>query len=615
MKKNHIVTLICLFVIFYISNRLSYIFSLTPDTNILLRVNLVFQNISQYFFGLISLQVVDLVVGIATVIFLLLIMEIKSTGKKNFRKGIEYGSAEWGTKKDIAPFLSKNKRNRILLSDTESIMINEEPDNPKYRRNRNVVVIGGAGSGKSRYVLKPNLLQLNSSYVITDPKGEMLRDTGDMFRRKGYKLKVFNTINLLNTLSYNAFSYIKTESDILKFIDYLIANTSDPKKTGGDEFWVNAEKLLYMAYIGLMLETCSPDEFNFTTLIRLVNLSQVDEDNPDKQNIVDMLFKEHAADFPDSFAVSQYKKYKLAAGKTAKSILIQVGTRLAPFDIKEVRDATKEDDLDLAKLGDEKTVLFLLVSDTSPTFNFLVGMLYSQMFNILIEHADQRPNGRLKYSVQCMLDEFANIGKIPNFEKLIATIRSRGISTVIFLQTLSQLKATYEKEADTIIGNCDTQIFLGGKDGTTLKEISESLGKETVDLVNRNLSYGQHKSWSDNNSSTGRELLTTSEISILDNSLSIINIRGVKPFLSKKIKLENHPNYHLLAEDESDGKQFNLPEYILEFKKNKMNTHDKPINLVAKNKAGTKESYNIRQNDFDPNLNFKKIAGKVIHVA
>lgn len=582
--------------LFYFANRLSYVFSLTPPTNIFMRLLLVVQNLSKYFIGLPSFKTVDLLFGIGVVSIILLIVVMKKNDK-NFRMGEEHGSAEWGLKQDIEPFLAKNKRNRILLSDTESIMINEEPEHPKNQRNRNILVVGGSGSGKTRFVVKPNLLQMNSSYVITDPKGEVLRDTGKMFLDNGYKVKVFNIVDLKKSLSYNPFAYVNSEADILKFVDFFMANTSDPSKSGGDEFWTHAEKLLYMAYVGLMFEAGKADEFNFNTLIRFVNASNVNEDDPSQQNVMDILFEEHGREFPDSFSVSQYKKFKLAAGKTAKSILISAGVRLAPFDIREVKDITNKDELELQKIGDEKTVFYLVISDTSTTFNFLAGILYSQMFNILIEHADKQPSGRLDVPVQFYLDEFANTGKIPNFERLIATIRSRAISTMIILQSKAQLKASYKDSADTIIGNCDSEIFLGGREGGTLKELSENLGKETIDVLNRNLSYGQHKSWSDSNTLTGRELMTSSELSVLDNSKSIVQIRGVKPFLSDKIDLTIHPNYPLLSDNVDDEKLFNFHVYVKDYRDSQLKPIEENKNFKFPNKDGKLEEYqDVSQN-------------------
>lgn len=604
--------------IFYFANRLSYIFSLTPPVNILLKITLVVQNFNKYFWGFPSLKPFDLMIGLGIVIIIIMIIEMRASDK-NFRRGEEHGSAEWGSRKDIEPFLSKNKRNRILLSNTESIMINEEPENPKNQRNRNVVVVGGSGSGKTRFMVKPNLLQMNSSYVITDPKGELLRDTGDMFRKNGYKIKVLNTVNLKKSLKYNPFVYIKSEADILKFVDFFMANTSDTTKTGGDEFWTDAEKLLYMAYIGLMFEAGKPEEINFSTLIRFINASAVNEDDENAVNVMDLLFREHEVEEPNSFAVSQYKTFKLAAGKTTKSILISAGVRLAPFDIQEVKDLTIEDELELEKVGDEKTVFYLVISDTSTTFNFLAGILYSQMFNILIEHADEQPSGRLDMPVQFYLDEFANIGKIPNFEKLIATIRSRAISAVIILQSKAQLKATYKDDADTIIGNCDSEIFLGGREGTTLKELSEFLGKETIDVLNRNLSYGQHKSWSDSNTQTGRELLTASELSVMDNSKSIVLIRGVKPFLSNKIELTEHPNYKFLSETTDFENLFSIDDYIQDYRDRKehpiseqqdfnfINSDGENESIKGVSKNPNKHSFTKVKQSNETTLNFNEI--------
>lgn len=576
--------------LFYFANRISYIFSLTPPIGMFQRIILVVQNFTKYFLGLPSFQTIDLLAGLSLVLVVIMVVVMKPD-KKNFRNGVEHGSAEWGTHKDIAPFMSKNKRNRILLSNTESIMINEEPEHPKYQRNKNVLVVGGSGSGKTRFVVKPNLLQMNSSYVITDPKGEVLRDTGTMFLESGYNVKIFNLVDLSKSLKYNPFAYISSEADILKFVDFFIANTSDPSKSGGDEFWIHAEKLLYMSYIGLMFEAGKKEEFNFSTLIRFVNASQVNENDENEKNVMDILFEEHEKEFPNSFAASQYKKFKLAAGKTAKSILISAGVRLAPFDIQQVRDVTNDDELDLRSIGNEKTVFYLVISDTSDTFNFLAGILYSQMFNILIEHADNQPGGRLDVPVQFYLDEFANTGKIPNFERLIATIRSREVSATIILQSKAQLKAIYKDSSDTIIGNCDSEIFLGGREGSTLKELSEQLGKETIDILNRNLSYGQHKSWSDSNSLSGRELMTSSEISVMDNSKSIVQIRGVKPFLSDKIELTKHPNYPLLSDSAGDKNMFNIEHFIHDFRNNLLNPEEHPESFEMDNEDGKQETY------------------------
>lgn len=598
-NKNYTPTIVLSTIVFYIFNRLSFMWRLTPERyNLFERISLVLDNFSSHFFGLPSFHTVDFLFGVGMVLVVLMIVEMRSTGKKNFRKGVEHGSAEWATKKDIEPFLSKNKRNRILLSDTESLPLNERPSHPKYERNKNVLLIGGSGSGKTRFFIKPNLLQFNSSYVVTDPKGELLRTTGDMFRKKGYKVKILNTVDFFQSMGYNFFSYIKSEKDILLTVDFIIKNTTEEQKTGGDDFWPKAERLLFLSLISYMFEECSSDEFNYDTFRRLLKTMTATEREDDVDNALDEMFAELESKFPDHFAVTQYEKFRQqAGGKTAKTILLSIGVRLAPFDIEEVRHVTKKDELDLESIGDEKTILYLVVSDTSSTFDFLGGLFYSQLFNKLIEHADRQPGGRLKYPVQCLLDEFINIGTIPNFERLIATMRSRGISAVIVLQALAQLKAKYKDSADTIIGNCDSEVFLGGREKTTLESLAKGLGKETIDVQNRNLSYGQHKSWSDSNSLTGRELLTQDELAKLDNSKCIVQIRGVKPFLSDKIQLENHPNYHLLSENATDGKEFNSRAYIEEYRENlRKQDPAKTIRTKIVNKQGVQEEYLVEQN-------------------
>lgn len=608
-EKNHTPMIVLSTIIFYFFNRLSFMFRLTPQINLLRRISLVLNNLSGYFFDLPSFETIDLIVGVGAVGIVLLIVEMRSNGQKKFRKGVEHGSAEWGTKKDIEPFLSKNKRNRLLLSDTESLPLNERPKHPKYERNKNVLLVGGSGSGKTRFFLKPNLLQHNSSYVVTDPKGELLRDTGEMFRQLGYKIKIFNTVDFVRSMGYNFFSYIRSQKEILMVVDFIMENTTNDKKTGGDDFWPKAEKLLFTALLSYMYEVCKEYEFNMETLNRLITSMTVTESDEETDTIVDELFKEHAEEFPDSFCCRQYTKFREhAAGKTAKTILLSLGVRLMPFDIDEVRNATRKDELDIESIGDEKTILYLVVSDTSATFDFLGGLFYTQLFNKLIEHADRQPGGRLKYHVQCFLDEFINIGTIPKFERLIATMRSRGLSAVIVVQAIAQLKAKYKESADTIIGNCDTEIFLGGREENTLKSLSKALGKETIDVQNRNTSYGQHKSWSDNNTQTGRLLLTEDEIAQLDNSKCIVQIRGVKPFLSDKIQLEKHPNYHLLSDSATDGKQFDSLVYINEYRaERRKEKQAEVIRTKALNRDGVKEEYQVKQNPPEESTTFDPI--------
>lgn len=568
MKKDTQITIasvyaVAIFVIFYIGNRLSYIWNHSVGEDTSQQAMSFMVNINEYFIGSISFESIDLIVGGLSVLLVLITIEIKKGNKKNYRKGEEHGSARWGNRKDIEPFIAKNPKNRILLSETESLMINEKPNDLKHDRNKNILLVGGTGSGKTRYFVKPNLMQMNSSYVVTDSKGSLLTDTGKMFEQQGYNIKIFNLVNMNQSMRFNPMTYIKSESDILKFVDILMANTSNQELKGGDPFWENAEKLLFMSLIGLMFEAeIEKEEFNFETLLALINNSQVDEDNPNVQNAVDILFQEHKQKYGETFATSQYKKYKLAAGKTSKSILIALGARLAPFDIKEVKELTKIDELELDIIGDSKTIFYIILPDNNSTFNFLAGIMYSQLFNILIEKADNSPNNKLKYPIQMYLDEFANIGTIPDFEKIIATIRSRGISAIVILQSIAQIKAKYKETADTIMENCDSLVFLGGKGSSTLKELSEQLGKQTVDVIANNISKGSQESYSQNNTIVGRELMTSDELGTMNNLESIVSIRGVRPFKSLKIKLENHPNYHLVSESYQDGKGFNIIQFM-----------------------------------------------------
>lgn len=592
--KNYLPLAVLSFSVFYLANRMSYVYRHTLGENTLIQLVNTFENV-RYVFGHLSVHLTDLLFGGVVLLFIFLLLEMKSSNRKTYRKGVEYGSASWGTAKDIKAFLPKKEKNKILLSQTEALMINEKPKDLKEQRNLNILVVGGTGSGKTRFVLKPNLMQMNSSYVVTDSKGNLIKETGQMFADNGYKIKVLNLVNMDESMHYNPMEYIKNESDILKFVDYLISNTSNPNMKGGDEFWVNAERLLYLALIGYMFEVGEPEERNFETLIELLNNMQVDENDDSFKNPVDYLFDELKENNPQSFALSQYTKYKMAAGKTAKSILISAGTRLAVFDIQEVKALTSYDELELEKIGDEKTIFYIVVSDSSTTFNFLAGIMYNQLFNVLIEHADKQKNNALDIPVQIYLDEFANIGTIPNFEKIIASIRSRGISAVPILQSFAQLKAKYKDSADTIIGNCDTQIFLGGKDGTTLKQLSELLGKQTIDMQTHNLSRGQSMSYSENNQLLGRELMTHDEISVMDNNESIIQIRGVRPFKSKKYNLEKHKNYHLISDDPDDGKAFDVANYLENIPKKEPDILKdidlKALHFTALNADGIAEEY------------------------
>ena len=489
----------------------------------------------------------DLLIGIACGAALRLAVYIKGKNAKKYRHNVEYGSARWGTHADIEPYMDPVFANNVILSQTERLTMSSRPKNPKYARNKNILVVGGSGSGKTRFVLKPNLLQMHSSYVVTDPKGTVVNECGNALVKNGYKVKIFNTINFKKSMRYNPFAYIHGETDILKLVTTLIANTKGEGK-GGDEFWEKAEKLLYTALIGYIYYEAPEEEQNFSTLLEMINAMEVREDDEEFKNAVDLMFEELAKKDPEHFAVRQYAKYKLAAGKTAKSILVSCGARLAPFDIKDLRDITKEDELELDKLGDEKTALFLIMSDTDATFNFLISMIYTQLFNLLCEKADDVYGGRLPVHVRCLIDEAANIGQIPNLEKLMATIRSREISAVLVLQAKSQLKAIYKDNADTIIGNCDSQIFLGGSEQTTLKDLNATLGKETIDMYNTGETRGTSQSYNMNYQKLGHDLMSIDELAVMDGGKCIVQVRGVRPFLSDKYDLTQHPNYKLTAD-------------------------------------------------------------------
>lgn len=489
----------------------------------------------------------DLLIGLAIGVLLRLIIYVRSKNAKKYRKGVEYGSARWGNAKDIEPYVDPTFQNNVILTQTERLTMNNRPKDPKTARNKNVLIVGGSGSGKTRFWLKPNLMQCHSSYVVTDPKGSIVIECGKLLLREGYKVKILNTINFRKSMHYNPFAYIRSEKDILKLVTTLIANTKGEGKAG-DDFWVKAETLLYTALIAYIYYEAPEDEQNFTTLIEFINASEVREDDEEFKNNVDLMFDRLEEKDPQHFAVRQYKKYKLAAGKTAKSILISCGARLAPFDIKELRELTAYDELELDTLGDKKTALFIIISDTDATFNFLVSMCYTQLFNLLCDKADDVYGGRLPVHVRCLIDECANIGQIPNLEKLMATIRSREISACLVLQAQSQLKALYKDNSDTIIGNCDSMIFLGGKEKTTLKDLTETLGKETIDMFNTSDTRGSQRSYGINYQRLGKELMSMDELSVMDGGKCILQLRGVRPFFSDKYDITKHPNYKYLSD-------------------------------------------------------------------
>ena len=507
-----------------------------------------------------SFHPIDLCVGVAAALLIRLIVYVKGKNAKKFRKNLEYGSARWGRPEDIAPYVDPKFENNVILTRTERLMMSNRPKDPKTARNKNVLVVGGSGSGKTRFFIKPNLMQLHSSYVVTDPKGSIAVECGKLMLRNGYKVKIFNSINFKKSHHYNPFAYIHSEKDILKLVTTLIANTKGDGKSG-DDFWQKAETLLYTALIGYIHYEAPEEEQNFATLIEFINAMEVREDDETFENNVDLAFKELESREPNHFAVRQYKKYKLAAGKTAKSINISCGARLAPFDIQELREITMYDELELDTLGDRKTALFLIMSDTDSTFNFLISMIYSQLFNLLCEKADDVYGGRLPVHVRCLIDECANIGQIPNLEKLMATIRSREISACLVLQAQSQLKALYKDNADTIIGNCDSSIFLGGKEPGTLKELNQALGKETIDTFNTGESRGREVSHSLNYQKLGKDLATIDELAVLDGGKCILQLRGVRPFLSDKYDITRHPNYKYLS-DANPRNAFDIEKYL-----------------------------------------------------
>lgn len=554
----------------YVLNKVSWLYGQQAGENTLLKVLDTINGIGDAFQNPFpSIAPVDLLAGIGCGIGFRLIVYYKAKHAKKFRQGVEYGSARWGLPRDIKPYMDPVFENNILLTATERLMMSGRPKKPKYARNKNVLVIGGSGSGKTRFYVKPNLMQMHSSYVVTDPKGTVLVECGKMLVKNHYRVKVLNTINFAKSMHYNPFAYIRSEKDILKLVNTIIVNTKGEGQQASEDFWVKAEKLYYTALIAYIWYEAPEEEQNFSMLIDLIDASEAREDDENFKNAVDLLFEELEQKNPNHFAVRQYKKYKLAAGKTAKSILISCGARLAPFDIKELRDLTSYDELELDTLGEKKTALFVIISDTDATFNFLVSIMYTQLFNLLCEKADDVYNGRLPIHVRCLLDEFSNIGQIPNFEKLIATIRSREISASIILQSKSQLKAIYKDHADTIEGNCDTTLFLGGKEKTTLKEMAEMLGKETIDLYNISDTRGTSQSYGTNYQKTGKELMSQDEIAVMDGGKCIMQLRGVRPFFSDKFDITQHKQYQNLSDYDSKN-TFDIEKYLKSVKPGSM---------------------------------------------
>ena len=551
-------------IIFYLVEKSAWLYRHCVGDSVVDKLYALFLNFNLAFAKpLPSFHPYDLLAGVVGAVAVKGFLYYRSKNAKKFRQGVEYGSARWGTAKDIAPYMDPVFENNIILTQTERLMMSSRPKNPKYARNKNVLVIGGSGSGKTRFYVKPNLMQMspNTSYVVTDPKGTILIEVGKMLVNGGYRIKVLNTINFKKSMHYNPFHYIRSERDILKLVNTIIANTKGEGDKSGEDFWVKAERLYYCALIGYIWYEAPEEEQNFSTLLEFINASEAREDDEEFKNAVDLLFEELEAEEPNHFAVRQYKKYKLAAGKTAKSILISCGARLAPFDIQELRDLMAYDEMELDMLGDQKTAMFVIISDTDDTFNFVVAIMYTQLFNLLCDKADDEHGGRLPYHVRLLLDEFANIGQIPKFDKLIATIRSREISASIILQSQSQLKSIYKDAAETIIGNCDTTLFLGGKESSTLKEISETLGKETIDLFNTSDTRGQSRSYGLNYQKTGKELMTKDELAVMDGGKCILQLRGVRPFLSDKFDITRHKRYKELS-DFSKKNAFDVEQYM-----------------------------------------------------
>ena len=563
-KKKAIAMNVPYVIAFYLVDKEAWLFRHCVGGSVVERLGVLFLNFSLAFQNPFpSFHLEDIAAGVTGAILLKLFVYYKGKNAKKFRQGEEYGSARWGTPKDIEPFIDPVFENNVILTQTERLMMSSRPKLPKYARNKNVIVIGGSGSGKTRFYVKPNLMQMtpNVSYVVTDPKGTIIIECGKMLVKGGYKIKVLNTINFKKSMHYNPFHYIRSEKDILKLVNTIIANTKGEGEKSSEDFWVKAERLLYCALIGYIYYEAPEEEQNFSTLLEFINASEAREDDEEFKNAVDELFEDLERENPEHCAVRQYKKYKLAAGKTAKSILISCGARLAPFDIQELRDLMAYDEMELDQLGEEQTAMFVIISDTDDTFNFVVAIMYSQLFNLLCDKADDEHNGRLPVHVRLLLDEFSNIGQIPKFDKLIATIRSREISASIILQSQSQLKTIYKDAAETILGNCDTMLFLGGKESSTLKEISETLGKETIDLYNTSDTRGQSRSYGLNYQKTGKELMSRDELAVMDGSKCILQLRGVRPFLSDKFDITKHKRYKELA-DYDKKNEFDIEKYL-----------------------------------------------------
>lgn len=562
--KRVVVLSIPYLIIFYLADKCFWLYRHCIGDSMIEKIGVMLMNFQLAFTNwLPSFHMQDLLGGLVTALIFRLILYYKAKNAKKFRHGEEYGSARWGNRKDIEPFVDPIFENNIILTETERLTLNSRPKQPKYARNKNVIVIGSSGSGKTRFYLKPQLMQMtpNVSYVCTDPKGTIIVECGKMLVNGGYRIKVLNTINFKKSMHYNPFHYIRSEKDILKLVNTIIANTKGEGEKSTEDFWVKAERLLYSALIGYIWYEAPEEEQNFSTLLEFINASETREDDEEFKNAVDELFEELEAENPEHFAVRQYRKYKLAAGKTAKSILISCGARLAPFDIQELREIMSYDEMELDMIGDQKTAMFVIISDTDDTFNFVVAIMYTQLFNLLCDKADDEHGGRLPYHVRLLLDEFSNIGQIPKFDKLIATIRSREISASIILQSQSQLKTIYKDAAETITGNCDTVLFLGGKESSTLKEISETLGKETIDLYNTSDTRGTSQSYGLNYQKTGKELMSRDELAVMDGNKCILQLRGVRPFLSNKYDITKHKRYKELS-DADKRNAFDVEKYL-----------------------------------------------------
>ena len=562
--KRVVILSIPYLIIFYLADKCFWLYRHCIGDSMIEKIGVMLMNFQLAFTNwLPSFHMQDLLGGLVTAFIFRLILYYKVKNAKKFRHGEEYGSARWGNQKDIEPFVDPIFENNIILTETERLTMNSRPKAPKYARNKNVIVIGGSGSGKTRFYVKPNLMQMTDrvSYVVTDPKGTIIVECGKMLVNGGYRIKVLNTINFKKSMHYNPFHYIRSEKDILKLVNTIIANTKGEGEKSTEDFWIKAERLLYSALIGYIWYEAPEEEQNFSTLLEFINASETREEDEEFKNAVDELFEELEAENPEHFAVRQYRKYKLAAGKTAKSILISCGARLAPFDIQELREIMSYDEMELDMIGDQKTAMFVIISDTDDTFNFVVAIMYTQLFNLLCDKADDEHGGRLPYHVRLLLDEFSNIGQIPKFDKLIATIRSREISASIILQSQSQLKTIYKDAAETITGNCDTVLFLGGKESSTLKEISETLGKETIDLYNTSDTRGTSQSYGLNYQKTGKELMSRDELAVMDGNKCILQLRGVRPFFSNKYDITKHKRYKELA-DADTRNAFDVEKYL-----------------------------------------------------